>query len=624
MSLQFNLKSENIMKKTHVFTLLCMAGLLGKAQYTGITDYDHSGNNVILSSGGITSVHSPSWGFLMGSYVPFVPAGNYNLFIDKTDAFAQIPAAPPEFEMMYQVFAGAPCTTPANQLLNCYGVSLMETNQVGFTNKYMLAAAFDKGCVIGALDISGNVLSSPNLFFPFPGSAVQPSKPLITASLSNPNQNLYYVAGSYLDASAATRFMYVMLIDAVTNSAIWSNLYNIGAGTSLEPKAIIESPFFPPPVLVIAGIADPNDATLGREGFLLHLDGTAVPSGGSVVAPGLQFIGTSTASNEEFHSLSPIPGTGYYVIGGFTDDNPGNGNPWMLTFDPSAPTIGWSSQILPSSAPDGPVVGVIHRVGIQSGTQFFGAVHSSAGSLVVKLDSNGQPFGTAPNEFLYNPAAPSVSEPAAITDINVPGDINEGIHIYGTDGTSQGRSYICQAFYNGTSGTCPDMNPTIQFTTNITRVPGPNTMNLPPNISVINGLSNCPNHFIMAMSNPANPNALCPFTGNPTGPYTGSNARPAVTTGIPQQSLNTGQISIQPNPVQEMLTLRYTLSSQQPVKIEIFNALGQRVKAFDQPSQPGENQMNIDFSTLGVESGIYFIHTSIGQNTDKQKVIYQK
>jgi hypothetical protein len=612
------------MKKTKLLLGLCALSLLGKTQpFTGITHYDHSGINVNLSSGNLTRVNSS--GFLMGSYIPSsIAANNYNLFVDKTDQSGLITSTTSDFEMMYQVFAGNPCTATPTQLLNCYGVSLIESQTASVTHKYILAASFNEGCVISALDMTGNVVASPSCFIPFPTGTIRPSKPLILESLINPNH--FYVVGAYTDNSAGIRHLYALLINS-GGSLIWEQVYDLGISTSLEPKAIVESPFSPSPELVIAGIANPNITGLGLEGFLLYLDGSPITSGGTPIGPGLQLIGSTTNSNEEFHSIYPVTGTSnnYYVIGGYTNINTVMGTPWMLQIDPVSSFINWSSQLLPSSAFDGEVVGVLYR---NSPAQYYGTVRSSAGSVVLKLDVNGLPFSTAPNEFLYNPSYPLISEPVAISHINTVGDINEGIHVYGTDdATGPGKTSLTQSFFNGTSGTCSDAPPFIyQFTTSIAnRITGPNTFNAAPTLNMLsNILGNCPNHSISGAINAANPIQLCPFTGNPPGPYAGSNARPAVTTGIPQQNLNTGQISIQPNPVQETLTIRYALSSQQPVKIEIFNALGQRVKAFDQPSQAGENQMNIDFSTLGVESGIYFIHTSIGQNTDKQKVIYQK
>jgi hypothetical protein len=609
------------MKKTKLLLGLCALSLLGKAQpFTGITRYDHAGDNAVLSSGTITS-NSP--GFLMGAYTPTISPAGFNLFVDKTNVFGLF-GPPPEFSAGYQVFASSPCAGTASQLSNCYGASVIETNQP--PNQYMLAATFDIGYGVTALDGGGNVLPT-SFFFLFPTTATQPSRALITESASNPGY--YYVVTSYLESSTNTRHMCVALIDGSGGGSVcWSNIYDIGPGTSLEPTAILESPFTTTPQLVVAGTADPSNPSLNREGFIMDITGNCTGIGS---VNNFYLIGTpssSMPSNEEFHSIFPVTGTGYYLLGGYTDVNTTAGTSWMLSFNPTLPSFGAiNSQILPGTpGGDGPVVGVLHRNSPIFGDEYYGTVRSSAGSVVLKLDANGLGSAT-PSEFLYNPSAPTISEPAGITHINIAGDMNEGIHVYGTDRTTfgGGETTLIQGFYNGTSGTCTDVNPSIQFTTNISSVTnGPNSLNPTPVVNIQTGTGNCTNHLFSGTNLTYAPTQLCPFTGNPPGPYAGSNARPAVTTGIPQQNLNTGQISIQPNPVQETLTLRYALSSQQPVKIEIFNALGQRVKAFDQPSQAGENQMNIDFNHLGVESGIYFIHTTIGQSTDKQKVIYRK
>jgi hypothetical protein len=607
------------MKKTKLLLGLCALSLLGKAQYNGMSLYSHSGRDAILSSGNLTNINSP--GFLMGGYDPMtIGGGAYNLFIDKVDDQTLF-SGTTTFQQSYQVIATATCAAPSAQLLTCHGLSVIETT--GSPHEYMMTAAFDEGFIISGLNSSG-IPAVPSYFFIYPPSSNSPSKPLIVESVINPDY--YYVATSYHDASTNRRHMWVVLVDG-TGTVHWSRRYQLTNNTSLEPNAIIESPFSLNPELVIVGTADPNDTTLGEEGFFVKINGNPNTGGGVIQ---FQFIGSSSASDERFYSLAtvtnPLTNTGF-LIGGYTNNSAIPGTSWMLLLDPFVSTVVWSSQIEPTSDPGGPVTGILYRNSPTLGDQFYGVARSAAGSIVLKLEAMGNPFSSGNNEFLYNPTDPNISVPVAITDINVSGNTNEGIHIYGTDrNTITGSEYcIINAFYNGAAGNCTNVNPTQQLLTNVNGwTNGPNTLNTTPALTVVAGPGDCSNHMILdiPISDPAK--RLCPITGTPTIPYTGDNTRTGILTDLAKQKENVSAVSLQPNPVQEMLTLRYTLSSQQPVKIEIFNALGQRVKAFDQPSQPGENQMNIDFSHLGVESGIYFIHTSIGQNTDKQKVIYQK
>jgi hypothetical protein len=605
------------MKTTYLLLTFCVLAFSGNAQYNGMTVYSHAGSPSVLSSGNLTRVHNN--GFLLGGYDPnTVITGGYNLFIDKTGPRGLFGAVN-SFRKRYLVDLNAPCIGTSTQLFNCHGLSVIETSTISCP--YMMTATFDEGFVISALDMTGNVIA-PSYFFTYTATATAPSRPFITESAINPNH--YYITNSYLNLATNIREFVVVLVDGL-GTVLWSYIYNLGTtNSSMEPTAIIESPLSTSPEIVIVGVTQTSFPSVGRKGFFVTISGDPV-TGGTIGQSRL--IGSPSGSNEEFHSLAGVPGMGY-LIGGYTDNTLAPGSSWMLMLDVSfsPPIVSWSSQISPGApGGDGPVVGVLHRNSPTFGNQFYGVSRSSIGSVVSKLESGGLPFSGSPNEFLYNPSDPAISEPVAITHINT-NSINQGIHVYGTDRTplSPERFYLVNAFYNGTAGTCSNSGPVLQFMNNMSGVtPGP-TVVVNAQVSRYSGPVNCIHHTITDNTLALPGTALCPFIGNPGSPYTGSNARPAVTTGIPQQSLNAGQISIQPNPVQETLTLRYTLSSQQPVKIEIFNALGQRVKAFDQPSQAGENQMNIDFSTLDVESGIYFIHTSIGQNTDKQKVIYQK
>jgi hypothetical protein len=610
------------MKTPLLFLSLCVFALGSKAQYNGMTLYGHAGSPAILSSGNITSIHSN--GFLLGGYDPnTVSTGDNNLYIDKTGPRGLFAPMTLPFRKWYRVNVAPPCLAANAQLLTSYGLSVIETSTI--STPYMMTAAFDEGFVVTGLDIAGDPIF-PSCFFPFPATASAPSKPLITESPANPNY--FYAVTSYYDSGTSRRYLWVVLVDGSGNLA-WSTTYELGnANTSLEPRAIIEPSSFPAE-LVIVGIGDSNDPSLGREGFFIRIDGDPNGTGNVLFS---QFIGgggtITPGSHEEFHSVTEVQGAiSGFLIGGYTDSNPTQGTSWMLTLNTAATNTIWSSQILPGTPNgDGPVVGVSYRNSAIFGDEFYGVSRSAAGSVVSKLESGGAAFSSFPSEFLYNPSDPSVSEPVAITNINIPGDINEGIHIYGTNGSAPPGTqfYLTNAFFNGTAGDCSNTGPVRQFMDNIagiTNAPG-TFSNI--QVSRASGPGTCAAHTVSNTPFVSAGISLCPFLGDPGSPYSGDNSRIAMPTGLQTEHRNASQVSIQPNPVQESVSIRYSITGKETVKIELFNSLGQHIKTLSPAAQPGANETGIDFSSLGVESGIYFIHTTIGQSTDKQKVIYRK
>lgn len=612
------------MKTIALLSAVCVATLTGNAQpFTGITTYNHSNISAALSSGCTTSVHSN--GFLMGSYRQVTTAGGFNLFIDKADQNADF-LGTTEFRQAYQFSDNPNCTSALSQELNCYGISVIETNLITNTNWYAMAAAFDLGCAFATLDNMGNPTFTD--MYQFPTTATQITKPLITESLAYPST--YYVCGSYLDAG--TRYMYLLQVNN-SGSINWSNTYDLitlGVTTSLEPKAIVESPFQPmtQPMLVIAGIADPNDATLMREGFIMRVNGNNITGGGVTQ---FQLYGSSNATNEGFHSIRPVflSNQQAFLLGGYTDTNPAAGYSWMALINNTG-SVNWSSQVLTSTPGADAVVDAIHRLSSTYGDEYYGVTPTSAGSGVIKLDNTGAAFGPSASEFLYNPAS-TITEPAAISFLDINGSsINDGIHVYGTtaqvSGGAAGDTYLVQAYFNGTAGNCLAPNP--QFTTALSAVnPGPSNIPSFPNAANVTssaGPPSCTGHSLASMSNFYTPFFLCPTPGLPGPPYSGSNARPAVSTGIAAHTSSDSRISMQPNPFQDKLTINYTANSKEEVSIQVLNSLGQLIHTSTQSAETGKNSLTIDFNTLNAESGIYFITTTLKGGSSTQKVVFCK
>lgn len=603
------------MKNLKLTLALAAIGLIAQAQpYTGMTTYPN-GTPALLSSGGRTSSHSP--GFLMAGYIPATSAGAASIYLNKTDPTGLFTGAT-EFQQSYLLAANTSnCSGTITQQLTCYGVSAIETRLPSNSRFYAMVSAFNAGCSFALLDPSGNPML--NSLFHFPATATAPTKPVIVESIITPNT--YYVCGSYLDGQI--RRMYIL---KVTNGAtlIWTRLYELGAGRPITPTAIIESPFSSTPQLVVVGIADYNIATLGTEAFFLRVDGTSSASGGTIIQ--FQTYGSGSSANEEFQSIAVAVGPGTapigYIIGGYTDVATA-ARAWMTQVGPAANVI-WSSRINPSTtgaSSGGRVVGVTSRYSnFYAGTEYYGTIVSAVGTLVAKLNASGGVFSSTTSEFVYNTS--SISLPAAITNVDLGGGVNDGIHVYGTNATSPGDFVLTQACFSGASGSCTAAQQTL---TNLTSViTGPSATTPPYIPNVLAGLVNCTNVSLAPLGNSFSPNALCPTTSLPTSPYVGSNARSAVATGLNNLQAGAKDLSLQPNPVTDKLSIVYTSTTKETIKIEIFNSLGQLVKTIEESSEAGENNLSIDFNSLNVESGIYFINTTINGTTGKNKILYTK
>ena len=75
-----------------------------------------------------------------------------------------------------------------------------------------------------------------------------------------------------------------------------------------------------------------------------------------------------------------------------------------------------------------------------------------------------------------------------------------------------------------------------------------------------------------------------------------------------------------PNPFNPATTLRYRIGETVPVKLVIYNMVGQQVaKLVDKIQNPGEYKIVFDAS--GLSSGIYFCRIQVGKYTNIKKMI---
>jgi hypothetical protein len=603
-----------IMKKITYIILLCLFTSITKSQPYGETTYPHT--NSFLSSGTRTGLLGA--GFLMAGYQITNAPATANFYIDRTGPGGAFSAGLPSFSNEYQIQNGSPgCTGGLSQVLNCAGVSVIETS-AGGTVDYALTGAFDSGCFFATLASNGSVIG--NVFFAFPVNSSSPTKPLITEALlpSQGNAN-YYICGTYINNSR--RYTYIIKVDETT-AVIWSKIYDLGAGTSINARAIIDSPYTSD--LAIVGSAYRSATAVGSKGFFMRVNN------GTGAVTNFDMIGQSTslAQNDTLSAISIAQsnngGSNGFIVGGYLDTIPSPlvGKAWFMKLQPNGAVI-WNSVFRTSLDPSaGMVMGVIERNGGATGYQYYGAVFSpNLGIIVMRLDASGNPFTiTIPalanfNTFVYSGSG-VLSSPNSISfEPNNLATNDLGIHVYGTyDVSSGGDHYFVEAYFNGEEPCFPTRN-SLGIVS-----PGSNVF-FYPTVSVNNGLSNCSNFNLAQSPVQVATTLLCTTISMPSG----SNARQALATSLPEQINASGLTEIFPNPSNESVIIKYSVSDEQPTSFVLYDLLGNLVKQINPILQTmGSHQVELNFKSLGLETGVYILYGNINGSDFKKKIIYRK
>jgi hypothetical protein len=95
--------------------------------------------------------------------------------------------------------------------------------------------------------------------------------------------------------------------------------------------------------------------------------------------------------------------------------------------------------------------------------------------------------------------------------------------------------------------------------------------------------------------------------------------RPVV--GIKENSEFTSNITVMPNPSSGLFSLVFTFPTQQKVKINIYNCIGQIIST-DQVENVGSNYFDVDLRT--VPEGVYFLEVSNGSEKVTKKLVIAK
>ena len=94
-------------------------------------------------------------------------------------------------------------------------------------------------------------------------------------------------------------------------------------------------------------------------------------------------------------------------------------------------------------------------------------------------------------------------------------------------------------------------------------------------------------------------------------------------TGINEVSSESINMTVFPNPANNLVAVNYNLSEQNKVSFDIFNLLGEKVQSFiGEEKAAGKNEQKFDISTL--TNGLYFLKITSGKWSEVKKFTVAK
>ena len=546
-----------------------------------------------MTQGLKTSINSQ--GHLLIGHKPYSTTGTFNFCMDKISPAGIFTTSAFSFKKEYQLYNTTACISGnPNQILNCTGVSVIETSVPGNPKAwYALTGAYDEGFFFATLDSLGTPINSKAYLFPNVNSNFT-SKTYIAESASAPGN--YFLTGTH-DST-----IFVLKVNA-TGNVLWSSYYHIGT-SYFSSSSIMECPFTGD-ILVLGSTNPPAPWSTSTDGFILRLD----KNNGNV-----NFYKTYTmkaGACQLFTSIKPAfstTGGQGYIIGGSTDAYPAL--PWMLKVGISGNII-WTTVIMPSSDPGAYTVGDVIERPVGSTYEYFGLIKSNvAGMIVVKLDDNGVPISTANNEFVFNTTSTVVSKACNVEFEN--SGPNVALTSYGTvDGFNGGEMYMVRSYFNGKSG----CNETSTVVSNY--YVGPDTV-INPWVNRYGSLSACNMFSLVDLSVSTTSVVLCSGVTVAGGSNGGA-------TIIKNLSEKNPEVSVFPNPTENIANLKFELNSTSKIQISICNSLGQNLKTIlESELTTGSYTAEINFDNLKFANGLYFVRFTLNGESRSYKVIYNK
>jgi hypothetical protein len=599
-----------------LFTMMVQAGY-SQPYASGITNYPKTGSDYLYCSAGLTSQQG-AIGHVIAEYNPSASGSTEpNFAIIKTDMYGGFSiGAPSDFYSEYFfTMGGFNCNATQTQAIGCYGVTICEARNAGL--EYGVAASFDEGLMFAKIDSYGSVTGSN--FYPFPSSATNPSKALI-CRVGIP-ATAYYLVGS-CQVSSTERRMYILKLNTA-GAITWSKTYNYGTSDALLPNAIT-LPANGGTDLVVVGTCFDGST---YDGFFTIINGT----NGNVTS----FDTYDFGGDERFHSISQVTSAVGsqpvgYAIGGYNDGAAPSDYGWMMRVDLSG-TKQWEKVSIPSfSTGSDSIVGICSRYSsAYSQWEHYGALPSSAGITVVKVDDNGAPFSqglNTNNEFVYDEIGISSSNPdaPAAIDFDNANTLTKGLHVYGNTQLAaifNNQAEMINATFNGLSGRentgagqCIGTGLVVELGT-VSTPANALTGKTSTGLSVSNGLSACSNHSLSNNITSINPTNPCTYT-NTLQP--GAIQSRNVIAGVKENENSI--ISIYPSIILSEQKFRLKLDRFSSYKVRLESIEGVRLSVWEGDySQDNSADPEMSVASLNLASGVYFLTVT----TDNKNTVFK-
>lgn len=578
------------MKSSIIALGLCLGAYSSFAQYG--QDYIQH-NTSFLTSAKLTVT---TYGYVnAGVYPSATGAAASDFIIEQIDPIANSIV----FSQEYKV---STCISASPH--QCTDVDVIETYVSNPSLSFAFAGICKDGIFFGTLDNLGNLVDQH--FWNTGTGALLEHIAIRESSTSGE----YFITCRYNNKLFATRYQRGAALP------IWEIVY--GGNFILDPRDVIEDPTNPNKIAVV-GLCDVG-GFLADEGFFLQLNSNT----GAVLIFNT-YSNTSYSGDEWFNRIEPAystnGGSAGYVIAarqvspGGPIQRPG----WLIKLDYNGNVV-WSSIFS-----DGEALDVVERYNpftTPTSYEYFVLTKEDVSGnntlRLYKFQENGVEFPTSPNRWNYSLGTNGL--PAGSTDYTDPqlvisGDgsgLYDGLGIFGTDISTPGAlsQQIIGTYFNGKMG--------CEVNSDFRIVSGPGISST-PNLSS-NATNLTCNISISQVSNADPLLQNCPWSNAVAG---GSNLRPALTTtGLDLNYKENKTISWSPNPTSGLLTLSNN-SNVANLNLKIRNALGQIVFESSNKKIVGE-RFEIDLTSLNIDSGIYFLETTIDGTTSTNKIIYNK